>query len=322
VSEDVAYVAYNQFVYAIRISDGSMIWKYPEKGSAAISFYAAPTLTEDGQLLVGGYDNILYSLDAESGLLNWSFAEPKDRIIGSPLATEVGIFLPSADGNLYALDYEGQLLWKFTAGGPLWSTPVTDQDCECIYLASMDHNLYSLDASNGDLRWKTNLGSAMVGSPALSEDGILYVGNFGKEMVAVNAENGDIVWRTPLDGWAWAGPTLVGDRLYFGDLVGNVYAANRADGDIIWKVTPDGPITAPPVFQNDSVYVTTDTGTLFALDPANGSNRWMQAVGGKLHGPAIVVEDEVILVGPISKDEILVALNTSGSPRWSFIPPK
>ncbi len=95
VSSDqkTAYLAFNQYVYAVDLSNGTQIWRYPDKGSSSITFFASPALTPDGQLIVGGYNNILYSLDPVSKAEKWQFAA-KDRFVGSALVTPQGIFAP------------------------------------------------------------------------------------------------------------------------------------------------------------------------------------------------------------------------------------
>ena len=141
---------------------GTEIWRYPNGApDPKKTFYAQPVLTPDGQLIVGGFDHILYSLDPNTGNVNWTFEGATDRYIGAALVTDQGIFAPNADGNLYALDFKKNLLWTFKSQEPLWAQPATDQSCECIYVSSMDHVLYSLNSSDGGILWKTeSLGGA------------------------------------------------------------------------------------------------------------------------------------------------------------------
>ncbi len=64
---ETAYVAFNTHIYAVNLTNGLELWRYPQEADNNITFYAAPSLTEDGQVIAGGYDNILYSLDAKTG---------------------------------------------------------------------------------------------------------------------------------------------------------------------------------------------------------------------------------------------------------------
>jgi outer membrane protein assembly factor BamB len=53
---NTAYMAFNQFVYAIDLSTGQQLWRFPaEKAESNLSFYAPPVLVSDNQLLVGSF---------------------------------------------------------------------------------------------------------------------------------------------------------------------------------------------------------------------------------------------------------------------------
>ncbi len=318
--QKTVYLANNEYVYAVDLSNGTQKWRYPAKGSSSVTFFATPALTPDGQLIVGGYDNKLYSLDLASGAEKWSFTA-KDRFVGGALVTPQGIFAPSADNHLYALDFTGKLLWTFTTLGPNWATPATNSQCNCIYLPSMDHTLYALDAKTGAVLWKTDLGSAVAGTPAWGSDNTLYIGNFGSQLLAVDAQNGAIRWKTTVQGWVWGGPILVSGTLYFGDLNGNFYSAQASDGKIMWKIVSDGTITGSPLVTPDAIYFTTDAGSLYALNP-NSSVKWTQSVGGKIYS-APLLAGNAILVAPTGTDGVLLAYNPSGGQIWpKFVPPK
>lgn len=327
VNAGTAYLAYNQHVYAIDLNtNGSEKWRFPEEADTRISFYAAPTLTPDGQLLVGGYNNVLYSLNPDTGVVNWEFTDARNRFIASPLATQDGIFAPDADQNMYALTLNGDQRWSFSTDGPTWAQPVTQEGLGSIYLPSMDQRIYALNSElnvfEPSIRWQTEkLGGAIVGSPTLSEDGILYVGTFGRSMYAIRASDGIIMWQTDTDGWVWDGPALVGGRLYFGDLDGNLYSLNAGNGQLFWKLSSDtlnGPIVGTPLVSNATIYVNTESGTLYALS-TDGSIRWTQQISGRLHAAPQVVND-VLLVAPTRGDDLLVALNKNGAILWTFSP--
>jgi outer membrane protein assembly factor BamB len=322
VDEDTAYVVNNQYIYAIRVTDGTQIWRHPagdpERNK---TFFVTPALTDDGQLIVGGYDNVLYSLSQADGTEKWQFPA-RGRFIANALVVGQQIFAPNADGNLYSLDLQGNLLWTFFAKSFLWAEPVTDDQCQCVYLATMDHQLYSLDAKTGTPNWgPVNLGSALPGKPGLSEDGVLFSGTFGKEMVAISAESGEIQWRVPTDGWVWAGPLLEGDRLYFGDISGNFYILDITDQKYIKKYQPGGgAITSTPSFAEEVVYFTAESGTIYAID-RDGNPLWNASVGGQIHTTP-VPSNEVILVAPMQTDPVLVALSDGGLQKWAFVPVK
>lgn len=320
-ASETVYVAYNTHVYAVNPASGTEIWRFPQEADNSITFFAPPVLAND-QLLVGGYNNILYSLNPANGQMNWAFADATGRYIASPLATEERIYAPSADGKLYALDYNGVRQWTFTTGDALWATPAINGDR--LYLPSMDHNLYAIDPQTGAEVWRTeDLGGAMVGTPALG-DGVLYQGTFGGELLAIDMASGQVQQRFSTQGWVWAGPTLTEDgRLYFGDLNGYFYALNAADLSQIWSIQPETgesrAISDRPLIVNDTILIASRSGNLYAVDAANGNQRWNQLIGGQLHGTPVQV-GETIVVATQGAEPLVSALDSNGNRRWTYQP--
>lgn len=321
------YLGLNNFVHAVKLSDHTEAWRYPAKADAKKVFFATPALTSDGQLIIGSYNHSLYSINTETGSENWNFAA-KSRFIAGPLVLNDVIYAPNDDGNLYAVDLQGNEVWQapFNAGGQIWSTPATAPDCNCLYVASMNHFVYSVNIANGQQIWKSDLGGSVVGTPAVG-DGKLYIGSFNNEMLALDSANGNILWRHKTDGGAWAGPSLnkAGDTLYFGDTKGSFYALSAADGSPVWgTVEADGSITSTPSVTEDHVYFTTDAGTIYALN-LDGSIDWKQTImdekgkAVKLFSTPMVQEDKIVVVTSQASNLVLVAFDAKGkSESWRF----
>jgi outer membrane protein assembly factor BamB len=324
-SEDTVYLANNAFVFAINLDNGGEKWRFPAERDNKISFYAAPALTKDGQLIVGGYDNKVYSLNpTANGQQNWVFEQATDRFVGSPLSTENGIYAPSSDTNLYALTEAGQLRWSFASEHSFWSAPTAGAGM--LYLASMDHNVYALDPESGEQIWASGeLGGAMSGSPVIDGSGKLFIGTYGSEMLALDANTGKVIWRTPASNWIWSSPALDNGILYYGDINGVFYAVDAATGAIKWQIDPDTAtpkaITGRPLVLEGTVYFGTESGTLFAADGENGTILWSKPLGGKIQSDLVLAGD-VILVAINGSETVLVALDGGGNQKWAFIPAK
>lgn len=323
LENELAYLAFGQNVYAVNLANGTEKWRAPAERENNITFFAPPSKTPDGQVIVGSYNNMLYSLNPENGQQNWTFEGAKSRYIAGALSTDEFIFAPSSDKNLYALDLSGNQVWSFTTEDALWATPVTDGDI--VYQPGMDHRIYALNAQTGELIWKTDsLGGSIAGKPALNEAGVLFVGTFNQELLALDtAQNGAVVWRMPASAWVYAGPTLEGDSLFVGDLDGMFYAVEAATGAIRWKIQPDSnadrAITDNPLVIGDTVYFTSESGNLFAVESATGNPVWSKSIDGRLNaGP--VAADDVILLAPEGTEELLIALDLNGNQKWLFVP--
>lgn len=324
IESDTAYLSAGPHLYAINLSNGTEKWHFPAEADRNVSFYAAPALTPDQQVILPGYNHIVYSLDPANGTEKWRFAEATDAFVASPLVLESGIYAPSSDNFLYALGLPGSLEWKYETEEDQWSTPVSDG--ETIFLPSMDHRIHALQVETGSLLWQSEpLGGSIAGKPALSPQGVLYVGTIAEEMLAIDSQNGRVLWRVPAEGWIWSGPRLDGERLYYGDMDGFMYAVDPADGRVIWRVQPDTgadrAIIGTPLVIGDILYFGAASGTLYAVNKSDGSPRWNKVFGGKLHFGPVAAGDR-ILVAPTRGDQLLIALDQNSNQVWAFSEPK
>jgi len=317
--EDTAYVSFNTYVVAINLTNGTERWRYPAEANPKITFYAPPSLNENDRLIVGGYDNVLYSIDTNNGQGAALFAGAEGRYVGGPLVAGDLIFAPSADHFLYTLDLDGKLLWEFETTEPLWAKPATDPNCNCIYLSAMDHKVYALDSQSGDLVWETeDLGGAIVGTPVISDDMVLYVGTFANEMLALNATTGAVLWRFTTQDWVWAEPGLDEDTLYFGDLSGTFYALDRQNGTSKWQIQPeaDSAIVGTPLLAEDGIYFANETGSLVSVN-YEGAIRWNQPLETSLHTGPILAGD-TLLIATSNPEKLLIAVDPNGVQKWFF----
>ena len=324
IESETVYVSFNTHVYAVNLGNGSEKWRYPEKADNKITFFANPALTDDGQLIVGAYDNLLYSLDPASGSQKWTFAGSENRYVTGALASQNSLFAPSSDNNLYVVTPEGNLRWQAETGHSLWATPITDG--ELLYQPSMDHHLYVYDIESGEEVWKSDdLGGTLVGQPVLSPDGVLYIGTFGNELIALDTTNQKVLWRFPAQGWVWSGPALDGDRLYFGDLEGVVYSVNAADGSLAWQIQPDTSdnrgVFGRPLVVEDTLYFASRAGILYAVNTSNGNPLWEKLFEAQFFSDLELAGD-IILLSAHKSDASLIAVDLNGNQRWSFLPVK
>jgi polyvinyl alcohol dehydrogenase (cytochrome) len=195
------------------------------------SSWAQPAIA-GGRLFVGGQNGTVYSLDAATGCVAWTFTARG----GVRAAISIGV-----------------------RGGARRQAPVYT-----AYVADQKGFVYALDASTGRLLWMRKVDDhplvRLTGAPAL-HDGRLYVPTssyeeggrspryacctFRGSLVALDAATGDVVWKTytiaeeprllrmyadgtelrgPAGGAIWSAPTIDRKRgaLYVG--TGNTYS--------------------------------------------------------------------------------------------------
>ena len=234
------YVAYANQVYAVQVSNGVEIWRFPEKVSAKMLFYAQPALTPDGQLIVSGYDSILYSLNPNDGSENWTFTGAGDRWIGSAAVDGDTIYAPNADYSLYALDLQGNLKWSFETGAAIWSRPVVGDNL--VYVASMDSTIYALDITTGKKVWSQMLDGAVLGPLTIGNDGSVFATTLGETVYALNPSSGKIFWSSPSSAFIWSGAEPGDGSLFVGNSAGKFFSLDMKSGKENWLIQPDGSI--------------------------------------------------------------------------------
>ena len=214
VSDEVAYVAFGDGVYAVSIQNGNKIWSYPAEPNKKVMYFATPAISND-MVVVGNYNNELKAINSKNGLEQWGFNGADDRYIAGALIYDGKIYAPNADSYLYVLDKDGELLWRFKTQKANWAAPVTNG--KLLFLASMDHSLYALDLDYQDddlVRdedgartlvgkpiWSVDLGAAIFAEPLISDSGEqLFIGTLGGRFYSVDATNGKILWSFNAEG--------------------------------------------------------------------------------------------------------------------------
>ena len=138
IYKDLVIVSgYDDKVYAIDSSKGTVIWSYPA-GS-----YVAVTIVND-QLYAGTTNGTVLKLKADSGELIWTYAEVK----GTPTQVVVYgdyLFFGESEGKLKALNAaDGKFVSSFEPGRGVFSRPYVDEAKSEIYFISGEAYLYNL----------------------------------------------------------------------------------------------------------------------------------------------------------------------------------
>ena len=331
---ETAYLASGQYVYAIRLSDGKEIWRYPGKGSNSIQFIAQPVIAPDGTVVIGsaGSDHRLVAIDpsnidasTNAPLEKWIFSEAKGSWVAGALILNDKVFAPNSDGMLYVLDLQDgfstkSALDKIELGGALWAQPSTDG--QLVYVATLDHHLYAIDPETYAFAWPAiDLGGAAPGTPLIGPDGNVYIGSFTAEVIKVNPATGSNSLLTSTQGWVWGGLVTDGQNIFFGDIQGNLFAIDVASGKQLWENKPDDAVVGSPLVTDDTVVFVTESGSVFAFHQ-DGTSAWRIDVGGQIYTTPVTGSD-LILIAPLQADFHLYAYPADGSsnnPTWTFNP--
>jgi len=198
-----------------------------------------------------------------NGFTIWTFTtEGRIQYAGPAIGADGIIYIGSYDGNLYALNPDGTLKWKF-ATGRLYSTPTIGSD-GTIYVGSYDGNLYALNP-DGTLKWNYTTEFYICSSPAIGADGTIYIGSRDSKLYALNPD-GTLKWSYTAGGQFYGAPVIGADGIiYIGCRDNNVYALNP-DGTLNWTYTTGDTIyNSGAIGADGTFYIGSYDGKLYAF---------------------------------------------------------
>lgn len=230
------------------------------------------------------------------------------------------------------------LVWKFTTGGAVMSSPsVVDG---IVYFGSQDHYVYAVSAVTGTQIWRFKTNNTIESSVAVA-DGKVVTGAEDGYVYCLDAYSGKMQWKTFVNAnlpvtygsavMIRSSPAIVNGMVYIGSLDGNIYAMNFTDGKIAWKYQTGGWIKSSPSISDGAVYITSETpvtGTIYKLNAADGKLVWKQNLpyeeqftgGHDMIGTPTVADGKVFTSANLRTYYCLNAQN--GAIIWNFTNPE
>jgi outer membrane protein assembly factor BamB len=267
IGEDLDYSQfYPDYFFAYNTSIGdSWFWSrllgasYSSPALASGIVYVVASVYETTQAT-----NILYALDASTGVTLWQFSAPyyEGLYVSSSPAVANGVVYAGLNDDIYALNANnGAELWQFTTGGPVNSSPAVANGV--VYIGSNDDNVYALNAASGAELWHFTTGNQVYSSPAVA-NGVVYVGSNDDNVYALDAGSGAELWHFTTGVCVYgpasicngtSSPAVANGVVYVGSNDANLYALDAGSGAELWHFTTSSYVTASPVVVDGVVYV-------------------------------------------------------------------
>lgn len=278
VSDSTVYVSSNYdpsqplgTIYALNAQNGTERWQF--QGQGAISAWRVTggqvyAMEYSSDSTSGFSNSTLYTLDASTGGLRWSYPKAPSGLI-SPLGMENGVI------SLYSQDFSPEL-------------------------ASASDTLSALNAGDGSVRWQVQIPprppqmsqeAIITSSQELLSDGVIYVGNQTDPVSAYNASDGALLWSNTQLQNASVETVAQGVVYVVEDATPDAAALDALDahtGKLLW--TYAGKLLLIGGVANGVVYATSfDPGppltvqapdnAIYALDASTGKVRWTYSLG-------------------------------------------
>jgi outer membrane protein assembly factor BamB len=151
LQRSVPVISASSSVYALRASDGTLLWHYTGNATQGYSWAAVADGVVYVSTLVNMYKGYVIALQGNNGSLVWSEATDDPPTNASAIFNGV-VYVGAENGDLYALQAgNGSLLWHYTIFGAILNTPVLSG--EMAYVGSANGIVYALRAGSGTLLW-------------------------------------------------------------------------------------------------------------------------------------------------------------------------
>ena len=223
-------------VLAVRVSDGSVLWRHP-----VIDAESSPAIDADKTTFVGSgmNGNAVVAIDGagDKAVKRWAY-DAGNAVTGTVTLAGDTVVIGSGNGTL-------------AASAPEPSGAVI-----------------ALDRQTGKLKWRTALADTVLG-PVAFDDGLLVATARTGEVVALDAATGDVRWRATVSKSfpVLGGVALAGDKVYALAADGTLAVIDRQHGRVLEvhaTNTAGRPTSAlasaAPQMVNGRLYVATEAG--------------------------------------------------------------
>jgi outer membrane protein assembly factor BamB len=194
---DIAYAGADGTVYALRSTDGTLLWRSGIDGGVG-----------DQPVVAGGVVYVtastaitatLYALRAGDGAQLWHHTSNGPEI-STPIVANGVVYVGTQVGEVLALRAgNGTLLWQYNDNNFGFLSPQLVDGV--LYIKANNEqpgNVYALRASDGKLLWHYTASASLNGTTVI--DGVAYVTAQDGMLVALRTSDGHQLWQRALGG--------------------------------------------------------------------------------------------------------------------------
>ena len=262
---------------------GKLLWSVEIKPGVA-----SPLLLHKRSLYFGGADGFFYSLQLETGLLNWKFFTGSENA-GAPFIYEDKIYWTANNQKIYAFSLKGERLWIYSGDVPLEEfvirgRPRPSAYKNLVYAAFYPGRLVALDRNTGKLKWEREISTSHPIKEDLGVSGkCLFVPVFDFHLFCLNPSDGKVIWKAR----GGSSSSLARGSVIYQSYKEALYALEKTNGKLIWRKTvKSAALSLPPVvFKDYLIYGFPSKGKLIFASAKNGKTLTEYKFGKGLAGP-------------------------------------
>ncbi|MGL5011309.1 MAG: PQQ-binding-like beta-propeller repeat protein, partial [Paracoccaceae bacterium] len=256
----------------------------------------------------------------------------RNRIAAAPVV---------ADGRVFTIDSNAQLVATATNGGALWAADLTatfDRSAGLsggglaygggrVFATTPYGEVVAVDPASGAVIWRQRLDASVTGAPATDGTAVYVAGRDGTSW-AIDATDGKVLWTATglpaAAGVVGSAAPAVGERaVVFPFASGVVSSILKTGGTVAWTApvagqrlgrafAAIGDVTGDPVIDGGVVYLGTSAGRTVALSTSGGELLWSAGEGAM--GPILAVGGSLFMVN--DEGELVRLDQATGETIW------
>lgn len=244
VQDGTVYVVdRNAIGWAVRASDGKVLWQSTGNGSSSGVMGVAVPAVSAGKVVLPFHSGDMQVVDAATGLPEWSA-----QLAGIRVGRAIAAIRDVTGDPVIA----GNTLYGGTSSG----------------------RIVAFDMGSGTQKWSAREGA---NSPVVPAGGSVFAINDEAQLIRLDAATGGVIWRIELPYYTDAkikrqerihahyGPVLAGGRLFVASSDGVLRVYDPASGSLVGQGDIPGGAASAPVVAGRTLYVVSRTGQLHAF---------------------------------------------------------
>jgi outer membrane protein assembly factor BamB len=248
-----------------------------------------PAVVADGIAYIANARGTIRALDMRTGDVVWRHDTPHGKMASSPAVWGTTLVVHGMDGHVWILRRsDGKLLWHYTAGSPIESSPVVIGKGIDVF-GAWNGTVTALDLRTHRVRWRRAFGCKITSSAAYAGS-TLYLGDYCGRLLALRAANGALKWSRAVNGRVYGTPAVSAGRVFVPSSTGGSLTAFSTRGTRLWSRSTGSYVYSSPAVAHGRVFFGSYNGVFYGLLARNGRTLWTHRTGGPISGAAVVVD--------------------------------
>ncbi|MCX5867026.1 MAG: PQQ-binding-like beta-propeller repeat protein [Proteobacteria bacterium] len=265
---------------ALNAQTGDLIWQFladePSVNNAFIRWFEGNVaMSPNGDLIVPNDNYFLYSINRDTGQVNWRFKSPDQNWSLPALDTITGNLFFGNDNvvklfgdNSFSVDKNGNKLWSNFSKGAIAASPLLTAR-GTILLGGFDGFLHAYNSFNGQEIWKFGARDHIYASPAELSDGTIIQPAADGTIYALDPESGSQLWAFDTREAVRSSPAVDGqDHIYVGSGEGRLFVLNP-EGTLRWAIQliaeERNDLNSSPALGKNAIYTAGENGEVFSI---------------------------------------------------------